>query len=121
MLRAPVIDVPKINVPTSRLSIYAGQRKGQQEVIKSKPAVISSVWQSEDKAFGVAFVNISDSQQAFRLEMDGKSHPLPSSGKIYRTDVSDRKEMGEFQESSIAQQIELAPQDAILLEIVENR
>ena len=122
MLRTPNIDVPQIKVLMSRLSIYAGQRDGgRREFTKSSPAVIASAWQSKEGAIGVTFVNISNTQQAFPLQLTKETHPLPLTGTIYKIDGDGRTQVGTFKDGTIDIPVELSSQRAMIYEVIKAK
>jgi len=117
MLRPPRIPLDPVEIPMSRLSIYAGQHDAVQEFSHAVEPVLASAWQAPDGSVGVAIVNITDSPQTFKLVLDGADYPLPGEGVIDRIDHAGREQVHAFESPTVTLTLTLAPFDAAVYEV----
>lgn len=94
MLAPPDIGSPLIEIPTSRLSIYAGQHDAVQEYTRLVPSVLAAAWQASDGNVAVALVNIGDSTEEIELSLESSRYPLGEKGKVRRITADTEEEMG---------------------------
>ncbi|GMV91597.1 MAG: putative glycoside hydrolase [Candidatus Hydrogenedentota bacterium] len=119
-LQPPQIDAPMIEIPISRLSIYAGQQDAVQEYMKSVPAVLASAWLAEDGSVGVVLANISDAPQAVKTTLPSEDYPVADRGTVYRIRSEGREETARYREGLAALDVELEPRDVRVYEIAKE-
>ena len=112
MLRAPRIPLEPVEIPMSRLSIYAGQQEAVQEFTHEVDPVIASAWRATDGSVAVVLVNITGEERAFQLVLDDAEFPLPASGVVYRIDADGQHEAGKFTGGLIELDMTLKAHDA---------
>ena len=89
----PDLEIPEMEIPMSRLSIYAGQRDAVQEYVKTVPRILSCIWQNDKGNIVVPVVNISDELLAITLCLNSKDHDLPVKGMAYKILPDERKDI----------------------------
>ena len=117
-LRPPKLDVPREQIPISRLSIYAGQQDTVKEYSKTVPLVLASVWRAPDGNLAVALANIGDRKVALNITLNKRSYSLPASGAVYPLTEQGRAEFADFNGGSIDLGITMDPCDARIYEVV---
>ncbi len=83
-LRPPATGTGDVQIPISRLSIYAGQQDAVQEYSKAVPAVLSGAWQAPDGDVAVVLANVTDEPMPVRVHLQRPDYPLASAGFIRR-------------------------------------
>lgn len=117
-LRPPVLDVPRIRIPISRLSIYAGQGDAVQEFEADVPRVLASAWEAPDGGVAVAIANISDEAVTVDLSLGSPEYPVPREGSIRRISRTGGTEVGAYADGAAAWKAALGPAEACVYEIV---
>jgi hypothetical protein len=119
-LRSPKVDAPVVEIPMSRLSIYAGQQGAVQESTKRVPVVLASAWRAADGDVGIAIANISDEPISTRLALSETDYPLPKQGAVYRLTEEKRTRVTTFDGGPVAIDVALEKADAHLYEITAD-
>jgi len=115
MLRPPALDVPEIELPMSRLSIYAGQRGGVTEFAGRAPAVLASAWQAADGGVAVALVNISGEDRSVTLPLDPAAYPMTPDAAVHRITPEGTEPFDGYDAESRRLTIGLPAQDAAVI------
>ena len=92
-LRPPEINAPMADLPSSRLSIYAGQQGGVQESTKTIPLMLASAWRAPDGAIGIAVANISAGPLPLKVTLTQDEYPLPEKGIVIRRTPQGRQRL----------------------------
>lgn len=94
--RSPKITVPQEKIILSKLSIYAGRKDKVTISEKTLPAVYHAAWKSEDGMLGITLASISNETHSLSMHFKADEYELSTSGKIYLSDKSGRKEFGPY-------------------------
>lgn len=100
-VRPPEIDLPEIEIPISRLSIYAGQQDAVQEYTKRVPPVLACTWRDADGNIAVPIVNITDEPMKIHIQLSTEIHGLPEKGVAYKRLPDSRAELMRFENSAV--------------------
>ncbi len=119
-LRPPEFEVPRAEIPISRLSIYAGQQDAVQEYTKTVPLVLASAWLANDGDIGIALANIDDAPGPITIMLTSDQYPLPQSGTVYRLTETGRSEVTRISGGSVRLDLPLDPCDAQVYEVVNE-
>jgi hypothetical protein len=116
-LRPPAIDAPEVEIPMSRLSIYAGQQDAVKEFRKTEPMALASAWQAPDGALAVVAVNIGTEALPLHLALARPDYPLPERGTILRHTAEGATKLADFDGGRAEISADLAPSDAVVFEM----
>ena len=95
-LRPPEINAPMADIPSSRLSIYAGQQGGVQESTKTIPLMLASAWLAPNGEIGIAVANIAEDPLPLKVTLTKDKYPLPEKGIVYRRTSQGREHLTPF-------------------------
>lgn len=95
-LRPPEINAPIAEIPSSRLSIYAGQQGGLQESTKTVPLLLASAWLAPSGELGIAVANIAEGPVPLQVTLTQDNYPLPEKGIVYRRTNQGRQHLTSF-------------------------
>ncbi len=115
-LRPPTLNVPEVEVPLSRVSIYAAQRSGPRVSEGRYPAAIAGAWRARDGSVAVAVASILDEPLDVGFAFDAAAYGLSREGTIFRIDESGRTPFGTFGSRTTPVQLSLPPGGAVVLE-----
>ncbi|NLN92316.1 MAG: hypothetical protein GX130_03270 [Candidatus Hydrogenedens sp.] len=121
MLRPPAIAPEMVEIPTSRLSIYAGQHDAVQEYSREVPAVLAATWLASDGDMAVALVNITEEDRSVSLALNDKDYPLGTSGKIIQILADKTRPLGHWKEGRILQDLNLPGNSLCLVEFISEQ
>ncbi len=117
MLTPPAVEVPQVEIPMSRLSIYAGQRGGLKEFKKVVAPVLAAAWLSPDKSIAIAVASISDEELRPLIRLHDAAFWLPDRGTVCRIDERGRTDVGQVVGTNLVLRPCLAPRDVCLLRL----
>ncbi len=101
-LRPPEINAPMADIPSSRLSIYAGQHGGVQESTKTVSLMLANAWLAPNGEIGIAVANIAEGPLRLKVELTQDEYPLPEKGVVYRRTHQGRERLTSFSGGSVA-------------------
>jgi len=114
-LRPPDLAVPLVDVPLSRLSIYAAQRAGHTVSTAQFPAAIAGAWHAEQGSVAVAVASIVDEPTSVVFAFDPRAYGLAGGGRIERIDEHGRHQFGKFSTQVVPVRLELPAGGAYVL------
>ncbi len=117
-LRPPAVQAAAVEIPISRLSIYAGQQDAVKEYRKNVPPVLASALQAKDGDLALVFVNISNRPQAVVVPLGSRDWPLPANAHLYRRSETERITIGAVGPQTEKITVDLKPGEAVLYEFV---
>lgn len=121
MLRPPDIDLQWLEIPTSRLSIYAGQHDAVQEYSRKVPAVQAATWQASDGDMAVALVNITEEEQEVTLSLKKGVYPLASSGTIQQLLATETIDLGSWRSGRVKETLTLPAASLCVIELMADQ
>jgi hypothetical protein len=116
-LRPPAIAAPDVEIPMSRLSIYAGQQGAVKEFTKTQPMALASAWQAPDGTIGIVLVNIGEPPLTLLIHLTQSEYPIPTQGTILRITPVGNTPIVEFINARVEFTADLAPSTAAVYEI----
>jgi len=119
-LQPPRIDAPRMEIPISRLSIYAGQQDAVQQYAKVVPLVLASAWLSPDGDVGIVLASISDAPTTISAALSRKDYPIPESGKLQQLTDLWPSDAVQFDSGLVELDIRLEPNEVRVYEITGN-
>ena len=119
-LRPPELDVPRLTIDFSRLSIYAGQQGLVTNFCNVLPAALAAAWRAPDGAVGIAVASVNDSPMSVRLNLAGLKDQLPEPALVYYVDEHRRGKLGRLVNGQKEIAIELPERGACVLELVRK-
>ncbi|MBW7864550.1 MAG: hypothetical protein H3C30_09085 [Candidatus Hydrogenedentes bacterium] len=120
MLRPPDTGAPEVEIPISRLSIYAGQRERVREYAKTVPSVLAAAWRASDGGVAVMLANITDDSVPVAISLNSPDYSLSENGVINELTTAGAQPVGEFQEGRAELTVKLEPQDLRVM-VLEGR
>jgi len=114
-LRPPDLAVRLVDVPLSRLSIYAAQRAGPTVSTAQFPAAIAGAWRAEQGSVAVAVASIVDEPTSVVFAFDPRAYGLAGGGQIERIDEHGRHQFGKFSAQVVPVRLELPAGGAYVL------
>ncbi len=100
-LRPPEINASLAEIPSSRLSIYAGQQGGVQESTQTVPMMMASAWQAPNGEIGIAVANIAEGPLPLKVTLTQENYPLPEKGTVYRRTDQGRQRTMSFADGTV--------------------
>lgn len=119
-MRPPTIDIPNMEIPISRLSIYAGQQDAVQEYTKEVPQLLIAAWRDDAGSIAVPVVNISNAPYEMVLRLSTDVHGLPNQGTIYKITPENRSPFASFKNGITTVKDNLAPAEACIYVFMEQ-
>ena len=118
--RPPVIDIPRVDIELSRVSIYAGRMGGGTSWKARYPALLTSAWQAEDGDLAIVFASIVKDTLSLKFDVDPNVFGLEKPGKISRIDEYGAEVIGKFNEKKVHFEFKLHPLKAMILEFTNG-
>jgi hypothetical protein len=115
-LRPPDLEVRLVDVPLSRLSIYAAQRAGPSVSAARFPAALAGAWRATDGSVAVAVASIIDEPTSVSFAFDPGAYGLAAGGQIERIDERGRHRFGTFSTHVVPVTLQLPAGGASVLE-----
>lgn len=119
-LRPPDVKVRPMEIPISRLSIYAGQQDAVREYNKTVPPVLASVLRAEDGDIALVLANIVDKPVPLRVRLNQKNYPLPTAGVLFRLADQGRSKVASFDRGVVELEVTLDPSDVRIYEMTSH-
>jgi len=116
LLRPPDLEVPLVDVPLSRLSIYAAQRAGPTVSAARFPAALAGAWRATDGSVAIAVASIVDEPMSVSFDFEPGAYGLAAGGQIARIDERGRHRFGRFSTRVVPVTLELPAGGASVLE-----
>ncbi len=117
-MRTPKAEFPEEDLKISRLSIYAGKKKGSVTVFHKRfPVVYAGTWKSDDGGIGIALAGISDDPYTIHFSLKAGDYGLPNEGFVYIIDINGRRKIGEYKKGSVQISYSLPPEGICIIEI----
>ena len=117
-LRPLEINAPLADIPSSRLSIYAGQQGGVQESTNTVPLMLASAWLAPDGEIGIAVANISEGPLPLKVTLTQDKYPLTEKGIVYRRTHQGRQRLTSFAGGTVTLEEVLEGEGLRMYEIV---
>jgi hypothetical protein len=115
-LRPPVLDAPDVDVPLSRVSIYAAQRSGPTVSQGRYPAAIAGALRARDGSVAVAVASILSEPSTVSFSFDPAQYDVVGPGTIFRIDENGRAPLGPFGPGTTPVHLQLPAGGAVVLE-----
>lgn len=119
-LQPPALKVPQLEIPISRLSIYAGQQEAVKEYSKQIPLVLASAFRAKDEDIAIALVNISSHLQSITIPLNASNWPCPSRANLYRLSETERLKIRAIETQTNELTVDLPPEDAVIYEFAAD-
>ncbi len=119
-LRPPALDVPKVDIDLSRVSIYVARMGGPTVSQGSYDAAIAGAWRSPDGDVAIALANITDQPVNVSFAFDPRAYGLSGSGVIRSTSQTGTQEIGRWPAPNGRVQLQLPASGAVILEFVRE-
>lgn len=119
-LRPPRLDVNRVTLDLSRVSIYAARRGGPTMSQADYPAAIAGAWRAANGNVLVAVTSIVDERGTVTFDVDPRAYGFTKAGTIERIGVEGKQKFGEFANQPIPVRLEIPAGGAVLLEFRQN-
>ena len=119
-LRPPVLQVPRVTIDLSRVSIYAARRGGPTVSQSEYAAAIAGAWRSPRGDVAIAVASILDEPVKADLALDLRGYGLTGSGVIRRTDEQGTRAIGRWSASTGSLSLDLPAGGAAIIEFVRE-
>ena len=106
-LRPPDLVVDTVDVPLSRVSIYAARGGGPTVSDGRYPAAIAGAWRADDGRVAVAVASIIDQPVSVALELDPRAWGMQGTGAIERLDAEGDQPLGRWSDAKVPISLEL--------------
>lgn len=107
-LRPPDLDVDTVDVPLSRVSIYAARGGGPTVSDGRYPAAIAGAWRADDGRVAVAVASIIDQPVSVALVLDPHAWGMQGTGAIERVDAEGNQPLGRWSGAKMPITLELS-------------
>lgn len=119
-LRPPNVESPQLEIPISRLSIYAGQQEAVKEYCKRVPQILASAFRAQDGDIAIFLANIGDTTVPAKLDLAASDYPWLETALVFRQTESGRQSVGRVNNGNVQLQVSLAPAAVHIYEITPD-
>ena len=118
MLRPPTLTgAPDVDVPMSRVSIYASRQGGATELTKRVPSAIAGAWRSPRGGVAVALASIVDDSLALSVRIDPEAYGLKRGTRVWWVDDAGRRSARTVGAGVLTLPVTLPPRGAAVVEL----
>jgi len=114
-VRAPSSDAPLVDVPISRVSIYAARRGGATETARREPVVQLGAFRARDGRVAIAVASILEEPLSVTLDVHPAALGLTNGARAVRVDAGGRRSIGALSANASPLTLQLSPLQAAVL------